>query len=130
MPAQVNLVNALLPERLRFGEYFGWFRGEFPYFLSHLLVFFLLLRVVPHREMRAKEIFVGAVLFGAFTLLARALFRWYMSWALERYAFVYGSLTVLVILVLWIYYWSLLFVFCAEVVSALQQLFPRGSPAE
>ena len=94
------------------------------------VAFFLLLRVVPNRDMHTKELFLGATLFGGLTLLARLIFRWYMGWALVRYSYVYGSLTVLVILVLWIYYWSVIFVFCSEVVSALQQLYPREVPSE
>ena len=131
VPSQVNLLTTLLPERFGVaGEVFAWFRGDVAYFLAHVVIFFLLVRVVPNRDMHSKEIFLGAVLFGALTLVARMLFRWYMVWALERYSYVYGSLTILVILVLWIYYWSVIFVFCAEVVSALEKLFEREAPAE
>ncbi|MFO1462475.1 MAG: YihY/virulence factor BrkB family protein [bacterium] len=130
VPAQLNLLTGLLPERFGLEWAFEWFRGNVAYFTAHLIAFFLLLRVVPNRDMHTKELLLGAALFGGLTLLARVIFRWYMGWALERYSFVYGSMTILVILVLWIYYWSLIFVFCAEVVSALQQLYPREAPAE
>lgn len=131
VPSQVNLLTTLLPQRFGVSTYlFAWFRGDVAYFVAHVVIFFLLVRVVPNRDMHSKEILLGALLFGSLTLVARMLFRWYMVWALERYSFVYGSLTILVILVLWIYYWSVIFVFCAEVVSALEKLFEREVPAE
>lgn len=130
VPAQVNLLMGLLPQEYGLGPALEWFRGNLAYFFAHVVAFFLLLRVVPNRDMHTKELLAGALLFGALTLLARLMFRWYMGWALERYNFVYGSMTILVVIVLWIYYWSLIFVFCAEVVSALQQLYPREAPSE
>lgn len=130
VPAQINLLTGLLPERFRIASVLSLFGGNLAYFSAHMIAFFLLLRVVPNRDMHTKELMIGAALFGALTLLARLIFRWYMGWALERYNFVYGSMTILVVIVLWIYYWSLLFVFCAEVVSALQQLYPREVPSE
>ncbi|MCE9625959.1 MAG: YihY/virulence factor BrkB family protein [Deltaproteobacteria bacterium] len=130
VPAQVNLLTSLVPERYGLETAFGWFGGNFAYFFAHMVAFFLLLRVVPNRDMHTKELLLGATLFGGLTLLARLIFRWYMGWALVRYSYVYGSLTILVILVLWIYYWSVIFVFCSEVVSALQQLYPREVPSE
>jgi membrane protein len=94
------------------------------YFAAHGVVFFLLLEFVPNLSMPRMKIIVGALVFALCTALAREIFRWYMGLALERYTFVYGSLTLLVVLILWIYYLSLLFVFCAEIVSVLQGLYP------
>jgi Predicted membrane protein len=111
-------------------EFFGVFQGNALYFFVHGLVFTLMLRFVPNESMRLRHILQGGLWFALFTVVARNIFRWYMGLALERYSFIYGSLTVLVLLILWIYYLSLLFVFCGELVSALQKLFPPEAPSE
>src|SRR5262249_46544710 len=98
VPAQLNLLSSMAPANLRVIALFQLFRGNVAYFLAHLVVFFLLLRVIPNRDMHTRELLLGAALFGALTLVARVIFRWYMGLALERYSFVYGSMTVLVIL--------------------------------
>ncbi len=105
-------------------------QGSASYFIAHFLVFLLLLRFAPNELMRGRNIVVGGLVFGLLTVLASHLFRWYMGIALERYHFIYGSLTVLVLLVVWIYYLSVIFVFCGELVNALQKLFPQAAPAE
>ncbi len=100
---------------------FAVIQGNASYFLAHFLVFVLLLRFAPNELMRTKNILWGGVVFGLLTVLASLVFRWYVALALERYHFIYGSLTVLVVLVLWIYYLSVIFVFCGELVNALQR---------
>jgi membrane protein len=130
VPALLNMLTNLLPSHLQVLAFVRIFQGNATYFIAHGLVFLLLLRFVPNELMRMRNISAGAFLFAILTILARNIFRWYMGLALERYHFIYGSLTVLVLLVLWIYYLSVLFVFCGEVVSALQKLFPQEVPSE
>ncbi len=125
VPSQINLVRDYFPTQ-KWLEFFPtFFTGNLTYFLTHAVVFFLLLNFVPNESMHKAKIAVGALVFSAMTILAKQAFRWYMGLALERYHFIYGSLTVLVVLVLWIYYLSLMFVFCAEIVSSLQKYFPK-----
>jgi membrane protein len=130
VPAQVNLLTGFLQTHGSVEEISQLFKGNFASFIAHGIIFLLLLRFVPNQSMRLRNIAGGAVLFATLTVLARYFFHWYMGLALERYHFIYGSLTILVVLILWIYYLSLLFVFCGEVVSALQKLFPQEAPSE
>jgi len=125
VPSQLNLLVSHLPARGWLPNLAGFFSGDISYFIAHGVAFFLLLNFVPNQAMPKFKIAAGALLFSLFTVLARQVFQWYMGTALERYAFIYGSLSVLVVLILWIYYLSLLFVFCAEVVSALQKIYPQ-----
>lgn len=125
VPSNLTLITEHLPSE-------GWvlkiskiFSGDILYFLIHALVFFLFLEFVPNQSMPKKKILTGAFLFAFFTVLARYAFSWYMATALERYHFIYGSLSLLVVLVVWIYYVSVLFVFCSEVVSVLHGLYPQ-----
>lgn len=125
IPSQLNLLTQSLPVHGLILKISRIFYGDLTYFIGHGIIFFLLLEFVPNQSMPRKKILFGGVLFAFFTVLARQVFRWYMSLALERYTFVYGSLTLLVVLVVWIYYLSVLFIFCSEVVSVLQGLYPQ-----
>ncbi len=125
VPRLLNLLTAHLPTEGFLLNVSELFSGNFIYFLTHALVFFLLLEFVPNQAMPTRKILIGAALFGIFTVLARQIFHWYMEISLERYHLIYGSLSVLVVLILWIYYLSLLFIFCAEIVSVLQGLYPQ-----
>ncbi len=131
VPAQLNFFATHLPTEGSLPQIAQVLTGDFGYFLAHGVIFFLLLNVVPNQSMPKKKIVAGAVLFASLTVLARQVFQWYMGVALDRYTFIYGSLTLLVVMILWIYYLSLIFIFCSEVVNALQQIYPRRpvSPA-
>jgi len=102
-------------------EQYSVIQGNMSYFLAHFMVFVLLLKFAPNEFIRMKNILIGALVFAGMTVSASLLFRWYVQAALDRYHFIYGSLTVLVMLVLWIYYLSIIFVFSAELVNALQR---------
>jgi membrane protein len=128
VPSLLTLLASYLPATGWMVKFSGLITQDLIYFIAHGVVFFLLLEFVPNLSMPRMKIAVGAVVFALFTALAREIFRWYMGMALERYTFVYGSLTLLVVLIVWIYYLSLLFVFCAEIVSVLQGLYPEAGP--
>jgi len=125
VPSQLNLLTQHLSATGWLLKVFQFLSGDMSYLIGHAVVFFLLLEFIPNQSMPKAKIAIGAVLFSVWTVLARQLFRWYMGTALERYHFIYGSLTLLIVLVVWIYYLALLFVFCAELVSALQELYPN-----
>lgn len=121
IPSQLEWILRKLPQEGWFLKLVQVFSGDFADFFAHGLVFFLILNFVPKQSMPKKKIAIGAVVFAVLTVLVRQLFRLYMGHALARYHYIYGSLSVLVVLILWIYYLSILFVFCSEVVSVLQR---------
>ena len=126
VPSLLTLVASYLPATGWLVNFSNMVTQDLIYFFAHGVVFFLLLEFVPNLSMPRMKIAVGALVFAIFTAIAREIFRWYMGMAMERYTFVYGSLTLLVVLIVWIYYLSLLFVFCAEIVSVLQGLYPEN----
>ncbi|MCB1215667.1 MAG: YihY/virulence factor BrkB family protein, partial [Deltaproteobacteria bacterium] len=65
-----------------------------------------------------------AGLFALGVFLAKIIFQAYLSHALDRYHWVYGSLAALIVAVLWVYYLSLIFVFCAHLVAILANPTP------
>lgn len=125
VPSQLSLLTQHLPATGWLLKVFQFLSGDASYLVGHAVVFFLLLEFIPNQSMPKGKIAIGALFFSGFTVLARQVFGWYMGTALERYHFIYGSLTLLVVLVLWIYYLALLFIFCAELVSVLQELYPQ-----
>jgi membrane protein len=129
VPSQLNLLANHLPARGLWSQLARFFTGDVIYLISHAVIFFLLLEFVPNQSMPKRKILIGALVFAITTVFTRIIFRWYMGLAIERYAFIYGSLTVLVILILWIYYLALIFIFCAEIVSVLQGLYPEREGA-
>jgi membrane protein len=128
VPSLLTLVASYLPATGWMVNFSSMFTQDLIYFSAHGVVFFLLLEFVPNLSMPRMKIAIGAFVFAVFTALAREIFRWYMGMAMGRYTFVYGSLALLVVLIVWIYYLSVLFVFCAEIVSVLQGLYPEGGP--
>lgn len=121
VPSQLDWLLAHFPKEGYFLKVMEIFSRDFTDFFAHGLLFFLLLNFVPKQSMPKKQIAIGGIVFAALTVLARQIFRLYMGHALARYHFIYGSLSLLVVLILWIYYLSILFVLCSEVVSVLQR---------
>jgi membrane protein len=52
--------------------------------------------------------------------LAKHFFTWYIGRS-TQYNVIYGSLEAIVILVIWVFYSSIILLFCAEVVSAYRR---------
>jgi membrane protein len=65
---------------------------------------------------------VGGVIFSVGIGVAKFLFSWYLGFAMTRYNVIYGSLTAVILTVVWIYYMSVVLLFSAEIVSELQHL--------
>lgn len=91
-----------------------------PWFFSFIL-FVSLYRWVPYTEVNWKAALWSAVLT---TFLWRGTsigFGWYMSSGLNSYEFVYGSLSAIVVLLLWIYISSLIIFWGAHLCAAINQ---------
>ncbi|MBI4126723.1 MAG: YihY/virulence factor BrkB family protein, partial [Deltaproteobacteria bacterium] len=63
---------------------------------------------------------IGGVIFAGGIALAKFLFRWYMVVAFTRYNIIYGSLTAVVLFVVWIYYVSVILLMATEAAAVLQ----------
>lgn len=121
-PALLNVVaHFVAPYGVDF-QVGNLFRGDGFFFVAHTTVFAFLLRVVPNQSVPLRRILPAAIGFGALALAARWVFHAYMALSFERFHLLYGSLTVLVMLILWLYYLSLIFVVCAMVISSLREV--------
>jgi len=95
--------------------------GDLFFFWVSVLSFVLVLEVVPNHEVKIRYNLIGGVLFAGLLMSAKYLFRWYTAFSLARLNLVYGALTSLVLIILWIFYLITLLLLCAELVAILQK---------
>lgn len=90
-----------------------------PFFLSYCL-FFLIYKIIPNTRVESKSALQAALFTGLLWELAKHLFGWYVV-HLARYSIFYGSLSTLIIFVLWVYYSSMILVLGAEFAYFLEE---------
>ncbi|MGH7254814.1 MAG: YihY/virulence factor BrkB family protein [Nitrospirales bacterium] len=101
------------------------------YILPFLLVVFgvmCLYRYLPHRRPTWRDAWIGALVFGCLWELTKHLFTTYVQ-TLSVYGRMYGSLLVVILFLLWVYYSAVLFLLGAELVHRLQLQHPVARPA-
>lgn len=95
-------------------------RGKTFFFLFAFFAFLLIVVVIPHHRVRFRYASLGGLFFATGIFLAKIIFRWYMLRAFDQYNIIFGSLTALVLLLLWLYYSSNILILAAEMVASLQ----------
>lgn len=98
------------------------------FFLFFAFVAYLMtVVIIPNRKVYLRYAAVGGVIFAIGISVAKFLFRWYMVFSIQRYNIMYGSLTAVVLMIIWIYYLTVTLLLSTEVVAALQRqhLFHR-----
>jgi membrane protein len=88
------------------------FLPEISFVLSTFL-FGIIFKFFPNRRVRWKEAYFGALFTGVFWELAKHLFSIYIVRVVD-YSKIYGSLSAIIILFLWLYYSAYIFLFGAE----------------
>jgi membrane protein len=87
-----------------------------------LVVFFtvtLFYTVVPMKNIPVRQAFKGALFTTLFLEIARHFFTTYIVATASHYGAVYGSLSTVVIFLLWVFYSACIFLIGAEVVRNL-----------
>ncbi|MDP2599253.1 MAG: YihY/virulence factor BrkB family protein [Deltaproteobacteria bacterium] len=121
MPTIADLLTRGL---VRFGFYFPLgdiVRGKIFLVLFTFFAFVAIVVIVPHHKVRFRYAAFGGLFFAFGVWVARLWFRWYMVKAFSQYNVIYGSITAMILLLLWFYYVSNILLFSAEIVSYLQQ---------
>ena len=88
-----------------------------PFFFSFWM-FFLIYKIVPNRKIRWKPALQAACFSSLLWEVAKQLFGWYVT-HLGKFSMVYGSLSALAVLFLWIYYSSAILVLGGEMAFLL-----------
>jgi membrane protein len=82
-------------------------------FVASIALFGLIFKFFPNRRVRWREAYFGAVFTGVFWEIAKYLFSIYVLRVVD-YSKLYGSLSAIIILFLWLYYTAYIFLFGAE----------------
>ena len=90
-----------------------------PFSLTYCM-FFLIYKIIPNKGVHFKSALQAALFTGLLWELAKHLFGWYVV-HLAEYSFFYGSLSTLVIFVLWVYYSSTILVVGGEFAYFLEE---------
>ena len=90
-----------------------------PFFLTYCM-FFLIFKIIPDKKVHFKSALQAALFTGLLWELAKHFFGWYVV-HLTGYSIFYGSLSTLVIFVLWVYYSSTILVVGAEFAYFLEE---------
>lgn len=88
-----------------------------PLLFTYMLAF-VIFRFMSEREISISDALQGAALFTVLFLSAKLLLSLYLSYAISRYEFVYQGYTVIIVLALWVFYLSILFVLSAILLRA------------
>jgi membrane protein len=90
-----------------------------PFFLTYCM-FVLIYKIIPNRRIHFSSALQAAFFASLLWELAKHLFAWYVV-HLARYTIFYGSLSTLVIFVLWVYYSSTILVVGGEFAYFLEE---------
>jgi len=96
-----------------------------PFSLTYCM-FSLIYKIIPNKRVHIKSALQAALFAGLLWELAKHLFAWYVV-HLAEYSIFYGSLSTLVIFVLWVYYSSTILIVGGEFAYFLEEA-RQGSP--
>lgn len=99
---------------------FGFLVGYLLPYLVLALAFTSVYRIIPNTSVSFRHAMVGGGSCAFLFELAKHFFTWFISRS-SQYNVIYGSLEAIVILVVWVFYSSIILLFCAEVVSAYRR---------
>ncbi len=85
--------------------------------------FFLSTTVIPNKKVYMRFSFLGALIFTVLTGVARLLFRQYIGVTWSRYDLIYGSVTVMIVILLWVYYMASIYLLSSEFVARIQERY-------
>lgn len=86
--------------------------------LFTFMLSFVIFRFMSERKISILDALQGAALFAILFESAKLLLSLYLSYAITRYEFVYQGYTVIIVLALWVFYLSNLFVISAILLRA------------
>ena len=81
--------------------------------------FTVLTVILPHGKVYFRYAVLGGAIFATLFELAKYLFTYYMM-QFSNVSLIYGSFGSIIIIILWVFYLSILFIFSAEFVSVVQ----------
>jgi membrane protein len=90
-----------------------WFAELFSFTFS-VILFYFIYKFIPSNKTTMKFSFISAFIGGVMVLAARWLFSWYLV-AFSNYGAFYGTYAAIVSVAIWVYYFSFILLFSAEI---------------
>jgi len=93
------------------------------YLLPYLVLaaaFTVIYKIIPNASISFRHALAGGASCAFLFELAKHFFTWFVVRS-PKYNVIYGSMEAIVILVVWVFYSSIILLFCAEVVSAYRR---------
>lgn len=87
-----------------------------------VVVLFLCYWLLPHRKIQKRHSLISAIVVGVFLELMKLGFAFYASYLGETLSYVYGTMAILPLFMVWIYLTWLIFLFGAELNAALHEV--------
>lgn len=124
----ISYIMAILAKRSlvvghEYSVFFYLYGPLFRYLIPFLLIvvfFAIVYKVIPTAKISLFEAFIGAVVFSALMEIAKHVFTWYLA-NYTSYDVIFGSLNTIVVLVIWVFYISIILLFCAELISSYRR---------
>jgi membrane protein len=123
----IGIINRLLPDLLAQG---APVLVELVVALINILLFALLYTYLPHARLRLIDMFPGAIVGGLLWDLAKRLFLLYVTGYLPATNLLYGSVTTIVAVLIWVYASSLIFLYGGYVNAHYRRLQQRRRELE
>jgi len=126
----LQIFNLLTDAFFRLNSYFGIttiplffdnivLKYIFPFLLTFLLLS-ALYALVPPGRIFLRQAMIGGFICAIMLEVAKHLFGWMIRYN-PNFGLVYGSLNTIILMVLWIFYASAIFLFCAEIIAAYRK---------
>jgi len=90
-----------------------WIAELFSFFFS-LILFYLIYKFIPSMKINNRFALLTAFIGGVLVFIARWIFSWYLV-SLSNYGAFYGAYAAIVAVAIWVYYFSFILLFSAEV---------------
>lgn len=103
---------------LLFNSWLWHFSARVMYWVVPFLFFYSLYRIIPMGRVPIKAAGFSALVITILWRLASNGFQWYLGSSFARYEIIFGSLSAIVVLLLWIYISSLILFFGAHLCAA------------
>jgi len=103
---------------LLFNNWLGEFGTKIFYWVLPFLFFYSLYRIIPMGRVPIKAAGFSALVITGIWRLASTAFQWYLGSGFARYEVIFGSLSAIAILLLWIYISSVILFFGAHLCAA------------
>ena len=91
------------------------------------VAFLLLYKFVPNTRVRWRHVWVGALAAAALIEIAKNTFVWFLG-HFATYNIVYGSVSTIIVMMIWSYISAMILLFCAKLISAFIKMRPLPTP--